>query len=631
MSTASGDNTVEEADFVVVGSGAGGGPLAANLAAAGFTVTVLEAGHDHACSYYDIPVMQARASEDEHMRWDFYVRHYDDDIRNARDSKWIPEKSGVLYPRGSTVGGSTAISAMVHVAPHDSDWDAMADLTGDASWASGRMREIFERIENWQGADAAPLPGDDEAKRDEKAGHGRNGWLATTRADPALAGREPLFLDIIGAIESVSRARFDIAENVPLPRDINARDTSGAFEGMSFVPVAAGGGCRNGSRERLQNVRSEHPQLLRIMTNALATRILIEDGRAVGIEYSTGRDLYRASPGTGTEEPSGPGAIRAKYEVILAAGTFNTPQLLMLSGIGPREELERFGIDVIVDAPGVGSNMQDRYEVSVVSRLDRDYAIFDGSTLDVPASGEAPDALLREWLDSKGGPYSTNGSLAALVAKSAAAVHGETDLILFSLPIDFRGYYPGYSQDGVEFHNRLSTLVLKGYTNNRAGTVRLRSTDPRDVPDIRFRMFDEGSPGWDGDVDAVVDGIELAREIAASLQNGRVVEELVPGEDVTTRKELREFVQREAWGHHACGTAKIGSDDDPGAVLDSQFRVRGVKALRVVDASVFPGIPGFFIASAVYMVSEKASDVLIAEYASEHGRSSMRAVDGTQG
>jgi choline dehydrogenase len=267
----------------------------------------------------------------------------------------------------------------------------------------------------------------------------------------------------------------------------------------------------------------------------------------------------------------------------------------------------------VVDAPGVGENLHDRYEVSVVTELDEDYPIFDGSTLDLTPDDE-PDHLMSEWNASQEGPFSTNGSLAALVARSSAAETDEHDVILFSLPIDFRGYYPGYSTDGIMAHNRLSILVLKGYTRNRAGSVRLRSADPRDVPEIRFRYFDEGSAGWEHDLDGVVDGIEIARRIVASLEVARPVRELVPGDDLTGRDQLREFVAREAWGHHACGTARIGAAGDPGAVLDGDFRVRGVRGLRVVDASVFPDIPGFFIASAVYMVSEKAADVLIAEH-----------------
>lgn len=604
-----------EADFVIVGSGAGGGPLAANLALAGHTVIVLEAGGTRGGPYYDIPIMQAYASEDAGMRWDFFVSHFDEHERAATDPKWVAESGGILYPRGSTIGGSTAISAMVHIAPHDSDWDAIAALTGDESWNHEAMRAIFERIENWQGVDAAPLPGDTDEDRDRKASHGRHGWLATTRANPKLAGREPRFLDIIGATEATARELFEIPEEISLPRDANARDTPATFQGMSFVPVAAGGGRRNGSRERLLSVRDQHPDRLTIITDALATRVVMEGTRAVGVEFVDGTGLYRASPTPSAGEILSPRRIaRARREVILAAGTFNTPQLLTLSGVGPRAELDRLGIPVVVDLPGVGENLHDRYEVSVLSELDADYPLFDGSTLDVPAPGEPNDALIQEWLDTQDGPYSTNGSLAALIARSSTADDDETDLILFSLPIDFHGYYPGYSHEGAQFHNRLSILVLKGYTRNRAGSVRLRSVDPRDVPDIRFRSFDEGSAGWEADLDGVVDGIQLARRIASHLKVARPVRELIPGDELTEREQLRDFVQREAWGHHACGTAKIGAADDPMAVLDGDFRVRGTQGLRVVDASVFPDIPGFFIASAVYMVSEKAADALIAEY-----------------
>ncbi len=440
-------------DFVIVGSGAGGGPLAANLALAGFSVAVLEAGSNHECEYYDIPVMQAYASEDDNMAWNFYVSHYDDPQRGAQDSKWVAEEGGIYYPRGSTIGGSTAVSAMVHIGAQARDWDALAALTGDDTWSSEHMRTIFERIENWQGVDAQPLPGDSEDERDAKASHGRGGWLNTTRANPALAGREPAFLDVINATEDTSRHLFGIPEDVSLPRDINAADTPSSYQGMSFIPVAAGGGSRNGSRERLLGAQQQTPERLTIIENALAGRIVFDGARAVGVEYLDGPGLYRATPTSKRSDEQEPQRnARARHEVIVAGGAFNTPQLLQLSGIGPRDELERLGIPVLLDAPGVGANLHDRYEVSVVTELDSDFPIFDGSTLDLPAPGEPVDGLMREWRAEKGGPYSTNGSLAAMVARTSATDTDDTDVILFSLAAQFQGYYPNYSYDAKPHH-----------------------------------------------------------------------------------------------------------------------------------------------------------------------------------
>ncbi|TSD93662.1 GMC family oxidoreductase [Skermania sp. ID1734] len=605
----------ESYDFIVVGSGAGGGPLAANLALAGHRVLLLEAGDDHSCRYYSIPIMQAYASEDADMRWDFYVRHWDDATQQARDSKFVPDRDGIWYPRGSTLGGSTAISAMVTIYPHPSDWDRLADLTGDPSWGAAAMREHFRRIERWRGKDAEPMPGQNEADRDERAAHGYDGWLGTTRARPDIGGREPMFLDIIGAIEETARERLGISEDVPLPRDPNALDAvNGGFEGMAFIPVAVADGERNGSRERIRQALDDAPGKLTVALNCLATRVLFDGMTAVGVEYIEGQNLYRAQPkSVHTESLPPTRTVHARVEVILAGGAYNTPQLLMLSGVGPRAELESLGVKVIHNLPGVGRNLHDRYEVSVVTELSSDYPIFEDSSLDVPVDASDADALFVEWRDHRDGPYTTNGSLAALIARSSVATD-DPDLIVFALPIDFRGYYPGYSRAAVAHKNRLSILVLKGHTTNRAGTVTLRSADPRDAPEIRFHYFDEGTAGFEADVAGVVDGIEIARDIAGRL-GAAVAAELIPGPDASTRDDLADFVRDEAWGHHACGTTKIGSSDDPMAVVDGDFRVYGVNRLRVVDAGVFPDIPGFFIASAVYMISEKASELLIRSYA----------------
>nr|WP_148043188.1 GMC family oxidoreductase [Flexivirga caeni] len=538
-------------DFVVIGSGAGGGPLAANLALAGHSVLVIEAGDDHECPYYSIPIMQAYASEDASMRWDFFVRHFDDETTQQTDTKFVAEHDGVLYPRGSTLGGSTAVSAMVTIYPHASDWDNLAELTGDPSWGAAPMRELFHRMEDWHGVDANPLPGDDEAERDRKAAHGQGGWLGTTRAHPKLAGREPMFLDIINAIENTSRDRFGIPKDISLPRDANALDTPQDFEGMSFIPVAIRDGYRNGSRDRLRSVLQRQPDNLTVALNTLATRLVFDGDRVVGVEYQRGERIYRAAPreippgdpgSSETDTPPGHGVVRARHEVILAGGAYNTPQLLKLSGIGPADELREHGLDVRVDAPGVGINLHDRYEVAVTHELTTDYPIFDGSTLDIPKNLERGDPLFDEWRDDVNGPYTTNGSLASLIAKSSVA-KDRSDLIVFALPIDFHGYYPGYAEEGAKYHNRLSILVLKAHTNNRAGTVTLRSADPYDVPDIRFRYFDEGSPGWEEDLEGVVDGIEIARDIAKHLEVARVKTELEPGSDVADRDALRAGTQ----------------------------------------------------------------------------------------
>ncbi|WP_035744983.1 GMC family oxidoreductase [Haematomicrobium sanguinis] len=618
----------EEFDFIVVGTGAGGGPLAANLAEAGFSVLVLEAGHNDDCPYYQVPVFHARASEDPDMRWDFFVRHYPELAEAERDEKFVAQRDGVLYPRGSTVGGSTAVSAMITLYPHRADWDYLAQLTGDPSWGADNMHRYFERIEHWFNP-KSEHPGTKTGA--DAHGHGYNGWLPTTRANPSVGGREQKFLDIIDTMDQTSREEHPHSElpGEP-PYDPNSTEfIDNSAEGMIFVPVAVGHGVRFGSRERLVAAASAYPNLT-LRTDALVTRVLTEtapagEPRAIGVEYLQGSGLYSASPLTPQPESPTPRRAYARKEVILSAGAFNTPQLLKLSGIGPKEELENFDIPIVKEAPGVGRNLQDRYEISVVDELAEDYPIFAGAGLDVP-HGDTQDPLYTEWTEDRDGPYTTNGSLAAYVRKSRPDL-GAPDLFIFSLPVDFRGYYPGYADAFAATHNKLSWVILKGHTHNRAGTVALRSADPRDTPAIDFRYFDESSAtensavdteagsvtGADDDLRAVVDGIRFARGLSARLGSA-VRQELVPGAEKNDDESLAEWVRYQSWGHHASCSVPIGADEDPMAVLDGDFRLRGVSGLRVVDASVFPRIPGFFVALPTYMVAEKASDVILADH-----------------
>src|SRR5262249_39589141 len=190
------------------------------------------------------------------------------------------------------------------------------------------------------------------------------------------------------------------------------------------------------------------------------------------------------------------------------------------------------------------------------------------------------------------GIYATNGAVLSIFKKSAAA-RPDPDLLLFGLVTNFRGYYPGYSEEVSRAHRYFTWTILKGYTVNTGGRVAIRSADPRDVPDINFHYFDEGTDVTGEDLDAVVRAIEAVGGMTAGYADIAEQEE-VPGERIRTSAQLRQFVKDEAWGHHASCTCKIGRRDDPLAVLDAEFRVYGTTGLRVVDASVFPRIPGLF-------------------------------------
>jgi len=281
--------------------------------------------------------------------------------------------------------------------------------------------------------------------------------------------------------------------------------------------------------------------------------------------------------------------------------------LLMLSGIGAAAQLRAHGIAVRVDLPGVGSNLQDRYEVALTHRMRRPWRVLEGATF---TSG---DPLWQRWRESRAGMYGSNGAALALIGKSAPT-KPEPDLFCMALLARFEGYRPGFSRMIGGPGEMLTWAILKAHTENRAGTVKLRSADPLEVPLVNFRYFEEGSDTAAEDLAAVVAGVRFVRGLTAPLiASGLIAEELAPGRAVASDAQIADYVRDTAWGHHASGTCAIGADGDADAVLDSAFRVRGTQRLRVVDASVFPRIPGFFIASAVYMAAEKAADAILAD------------------
>jgi choline dehydrogenase-like flavoprotein len=614
------------AEYIVVGSGAGGGTLAARLAESGHSVLLLEAGGDPRDAQvqdnslsgglpndYDVPVFHGYASENTEMAWNFFVRHYASDAQQKLDPNYLENHNGksvdgVLYPRSAGLGGCTAHNAMIFVYPHNEDWDRIAELTGDDSWKAEHMRRYFERLENchhrkfhrllsWFGFNPTR--------------HGWNGWLSTERAIPLAA----IFDWTL--VRTVAISAWQAFKHAGSQRDHLRWLWKGGFDpndwrlvkesagGARYLPLTTRNHARTGTRERILSVRDQSPQLLSIELNALATKVLFDDhNRAIGVEYIKGRHLYGASANP-SYQPGETRRANASREVILAGGAFNTPQLLMLSGIGPAEELNTHGIPIRVDLPGVGRNLQDRYEVPVVNRMKfKQWRIFRGARF------AFDDPPFKQWQKMRQGPYITNGAVLAAFRRSFP--HTATpDIFCLAILGLFRGYRPGYSSLFAKNLNYLTWVVLKAHTNNRAGRISLRSADPRDPPLINFHYFEEGSDRHGDDLAAVVEGIRFVRKITQYFKSiGEIEVEELPGDSLQDDDDLKAFVRDHAWGHHASSSCAIGPLDKLG-VLSSDFRVHGTHGLRVVDASIFPRIPGFFIASAIYIAAEKAADVIL--------------------
>ena len=446
-------------DYIVVGSGAGGGTLAARLAEGGRSVLLLEAGGDprqlsgtnddqpginRLPDDYDVPSFHGFASENDAMRFDFFVRHYASDEMQQKDPKYRKDYrgvpvDGVLYPRAGTLGGCTAHNAMILVYPHNADWDGIARLTGDASWNAENMREYFIRLENCH---YRPLERVLAAAGPNPSRHGWHGWLQSEIAIPKAAVRDFGLVQVL--LDSAHEAFDDIGQPIERLLDLveakadpnDWRLVAENAVGVRYTPLATRGHARMGARERVLETAQKYPDRLRIELDALVTRVLLdENNRATGVEYLKGERLYRAHGQPATTE----GELRqaqATREVILCGGAFNTPQILMLSGIGPRNVLEPLGIPIKVELPGVGKNLQDRYEVGVVNRMNFErWNILEGVTF------SHGDQAYREWADKREGLYTSNGAVLAAILKSQAE-RPLPDLFCFALVGLFGGYFP---------------------------------------------------------------------------------------------------------------------------------------------------------------------------------------------
>jgi choline dehydrogenase len=391
-------------------------------------------------------------------------------------------------------------------------------------------------------------------------------------------------------------------------QDPNRFDNVGK-EGLFLKPIAVRSGLRSTHYNYMKDTEANFPNF-HISLNSLATKIIMKGNKAVGVNYMVGKSLYKADQQynkTNVKNAKRKKAF-AKKEVIVSGGSYNTPQLLMLSGIGPAKQLNAFDIPIRVRNKYIGTNLQDRYEVAINMEMKNVWKFFTTCTFTFDSS----DPCYVKYLTDRGSAsiYSSNAVIISSAHKSAYAnslTDAPPDLVVFEATAFFDGYKPNYPTLNAAFTpNNAVVLPLMAHTINNAGTVTLTSTDPTDMPDIRFRYFEEGSDTEGHDLAKSVEAVNFIR---AKLNSDAAFLNYTVGERGPmanyTGANTATGIRNEAWGHHACCTAPIGT------AIDSKFRVIGAKNLRVVDASVFPKIPGYFINVPVMMISEKATDVIL--------------------
>ncbi|KAI1428609.1 GMC oxidoreductase [Xylaria sp. FL1777] len=584
---ATGAAQATEYDYIVVGSGPGGGPLAVNLAKAGYSVFLIEAG--------DASTATGFGQYPSSITWDFFVNHYPEgDPRNNQYSHltwktpegryWVGQTGapagskilGVYYPRGATLGGSSMINAMCTWLPSDSDWNYVYELTGDATWKAENMRNIFTKIEH------------NNYMPKGTAGHGFDGFFQTLMGAKLQAQRGPLSGNKVMAAYA-SSLNLTMSMSDLLQRDPNeltaTRDTTSSIYGLVQHQYTNGG--RYSSRDYIQAAQQNASIPLTVSLNSLATRVLFDTTaaaavpRATGVEYLEGKSLYaadsrRAASATGTRK-----TVTARREVIVSGGTFNSPQLLMLSGVGPADHLRQFNISVVKDLPGVGQNMMDNQEMPIVG---------SGSA----GTGDAGVAMIRT---------------------SHPAYGNERDMFLMGgQGFLFRGFWPDNQTARLPADppQPYGVSMVKGSSVNNKGWVKLRSANPQDTPEINFNHY---AAGAEYDLAAMKDVIAWVRRIYLGI--GIKPQEPpcsgTPDAAGACGADDDAWLHKQTFGHHPTSTNRIGAANDSMAVLDSKFRVRGVAGLRVVDASAFARIPGVFPVVSTFLISQKASDEMIAE------------------
>ncbi|MFL9942317.1 GMC family oxidoreductase [Paraburkholderia graminis] len=526
-------------DYIVVGAGSAGCIVARTLTDnPANKVLLLEAGPPSNKFWVHTPAGMAKLYFNKKLNWNYFTEPMPA-LRNRK----------MYWPRGKGLGGSSSINGMIYIRGHRNDFDNWRDL-GNPGWGYEDVLPYFRQIEH------------NERGADEYRGTAGPLWIS----DPALKARSSFDF-----IES--------AERVGIPR---TEDLNGArHDGVGFMQHT----IRNGRRQSAY-VAFIEPILdranLTVHTDCLVSRVLIDgNGQATGVEALHDGQLQ---------------SIAAAKEVILSAGSLNSPQVLMLSGVGPAAELERHGIQQIADVPGVGRNLQDHFYVH--------------TTYTSTGSSSYNRNIRGLWKYFEGARYllTRNGYLALGSSQVAAFVKSRPEVEYADLQISFRPMTFTYHSSGhVEVDRKpglgVSAFILRPHTT---GAVTLRSANPADAP-----VFTPNFLTNEDDIRVMMSGIRQIRQIMATEPiASRVVSEHLPGPHVRSDKQLLDFMAETGnTASHQSGTCKMGRDML--AVVDERLRVRGVERLRVVDASIMPQVTSGNTNAPTLMIGAKGADMIV--------------------
>jgi len=528
----------ETYDYVIVGAGSAGCVLARRLSDwPGCRVLLLESGPPADGFWVRTPAGMATLFKSERLNYRYFTGP--ETGLNGRKIYW---------PRGRCLGGSSAINGMVYIRGHRRDYDHWAEL-GNPGWSWDEVLPYFMRSE-CNDLGSGPF-------------HGVAGPLGVS--GPAVV--HPTALDFIEAAHR---------NGLPRMEDFN----TGEQEGAGFMQATIRHGIRQSTYETfIAPVRGRAN--LTVRSGSHARRVLFRDHEACGVEVVEDGHVHR---------------YEAKCEVVLCAGAVNSPQLLMLSGIGNGDELQQFGINAYSHLPGVGKNLQDHFAVR-----------FQALCTPESSYNRALTGWRKYWHGLR--YVLTKGGYLAMPSTSTGAyLRSSVDMDYADLQVSFRPMTFSYDAAGklrVDNYNGIGASLYRVRPASR-GEILLRTSDAEQAPMVIANYLSATE-----DIEASLSGFrQLRRIIATEPMASRVIKELVPGSDVTTDEQLVDFMRREgSTAFHPAGTCKMGSDAM--AVVDARLRVHGVQRLRVADASIMPVVTSGNINAPVIMIGEKAADMIL--------------------